>query len=88
MSSDEWELFRKYADRGSAEAAVAHLTSEGVPAQIEETGMVLGMDDEYRVYVAKDLAHRARWIFAQLPVSDAELTFLATGKLPDEDSDD
>ncbi len=28
------------------------------------------------------LAHRARWIVAQLPPADAELDFLATGKLP------
>jgi len=32
--------------------------------------------------VPKVLAHRARWIVAQLPMSDAELEFLATGILP------
>ena len=39
------------------------------------------------VYVLKKLAHRARWIVAQLPPSDAELDFLATGHLPGQQED-
>lgn len=34
------------------------------------------------MFVPKSLVHRARWIAAQLPVSDEELEYLATGKLP------
>ncbi len=37
---------------------------------------------EFSELCLKELAHRARWIVAQLPPSDAELDFLATGKLP------
>jgi hypothetical protein len=40
------------------------------------------METHFVVFVLKKLAHRARWITAQLPPSDAELEFLATGKLP------
>jgi hypothetical protein len=40
------------------------------------------METQFVVFVLKKLAHRARWITAQLPPSDAELEFLATGKLP------
>ena len=40
------------------------------------------METQFVVYVLKDLAHRARWIVAQLPPTDAELEFLATGRLP------
>ncbi|MFM9887520.1 MAG: hypothetical protein ACKVQT_31225 [Burkholderiales bacterium] len=36
----------------------------------------------FAVCVLKQLAQRARWIVAQLPPTDAELDFLATGKLP------
>jgi len=36
--------------------------------------------------VVCDLVHRARWIVAQPPPTDAELDFLATGKLPGADS--
>lgn len=40
------------------------------------------METHFVVFVPKKLAHRARWMVAQLPPSDAELEFLATGKLP------
>jgi len=40
------------------------------------------VETTFVVFVLKKLAHRARWIVAQLPPSDAELDFLATGKLP------
>jgi hypothetical protein len=40
------------------------------------------------VYVLKKLAHRARWIVAQMPPTDAELEFLATGKLPGQESEE
>lgn len=43
-----------------------------------------GRESLFCVFVASVLAHRARWIVAQLKPTDVELEFLATGKLPGE----
>jgi hypothetical protein len=40
------------------------------------------LESNFGVFVLRSLAHRARWIVAQLPPSDEELEYLATGKLP------
>lgn len=79
---DEWELCRVYTDRGAAEVLCARLVLEGVPAQIDAHGLDGGVESQYSVIVPVSLAHRARWILAQLPPSEEELEFLATGRLP------
>jgi hypothetical protein len=61
------------------------LEFEGVPSYVEPRALASGLETQFVVYVLKKLAHRARWIVAQLPPSDAELEFLATGKLPGQD---
>jgi hypothetical protein len=73
----EYEEFRTFSDRGSADALSSWLGFEGVPFYLESRAH----ETQFVVYVLKELAHRARWIVAQLPPSDAELDFLATGKL-------
>ena len=80
-TESDWEYFRGYADQGSAEVVSKQLQVEGVPTQIEERGAISGTAPEYWLVVPSDLAHRARWILAQLPPDDTELTYLATQKL-------
>jgi hypothetical protein len=75
---DRWEQFQTFADVGSAEAMRSWLEFEGVPAKV----LPQLLNTIFVVFVDKSLAHRARWIVAQLPPTDAELDFLATGKLP------
>jgi len=75
---DEYEEFRIFADLGSAEALRSWLEFEGVPSRVEARAS----ETMFVVCVLKKLAHRARWIVAQQPPTDAELDFLATGKLP------
>jgi len=74
----EYEEFRTLPDRGSAESLRSWLEFEGVPSYVEPRAHEM----QFVVYVLKQLAHRARWIVAQMPPTDAELNFLATGKLP------
>ena len=74
----EYEEFRALPDRGSAESLRSWLEFEGVPSYVEPRAQ----ETQFVVYVLKQLAHRARWIVAQMPPTDAELNFLATGKLP------
>lgn len=79
---DEWELFRSFPDLGPAEAMRSWLEFEKVPCKVEARALESGRESQFCVFVAKSLAHRARWIVAQLPPTDEELEFLATGKLP------
>ena len=84
-TSDPWESFRGFAERGPAEALCVHLQLEGVPCTIETRALESGIETHYWVLVPKSLAHRARWVTAQLPPTDEELGFLATGKLPEQE---
>lgn len=82
---DDLELCQTYLDRGAAEVICARLASDGVPAHIE-AGAFDAPTRGYNVMVPRALAHKARWILAQLPPSEEDLEYLATGKLPGQDS--
>jgi hypothetical protein len=77
----DWELFRSFADLGSAEVMCSWLLREQVPAKVETRSLENAIEAQYCVFVHRSLAHRARWVVAQLPPSEEELDFLATGKL-------
>ena len=81
-TTDHWEEFRVFSSRGPAEALAAQLGLGQVPNKIEARALEGGIEMEFCVLVGARLAHRARWIVAQLPPSDEELNYLATGKLP------
>lgn len=80
----EYEEFKSFPDRGPAESLRSWLEFEGVPSYVEPRALASAMETQFVVFVLKKLAHRARWVTAQLPPSDAELDFLATGKLTGE----
>ena len=84
MNPGEWELFQSFGDLGSAEVMCAWLLREDVPAVVEPRYLEDALELEYRVFVHRTMMHRARWVVAQLPPSDEELEYLATGKLPGE----
>jgi len=85
MNQKEWQPFETFSDRGSAEALAAVLGSEGVPARVESSELVAGIEARYRVLVPSSLVHRARWVLADSDLTDSELDYLATGKLSDAD---
>jgi len=83
MSNDSsWEPFRVFTDAGSANTMCNWLQLEQVPARVETRSLENAREAEYCVVVLSSLAHRARWIVAQLPPTERELDFLATGRLP------
>jgi len=82
MNSDEWELFRSFDNPASADVMCQWLLREQVPARVETRSLEHGIEAKHCVFVHRSLAHRARWVVAQLPPSDEELEYLATGKLP------
>ena len=80
-TGEEWELFRSFRDAGSAEVMCKWLLREEVPAKVETRSLEHAIEAQYCVFVHHRLAHRARWVVAQLPPSEEELEFLATGEL-------
>lgn len=82
MEDDAFELFRSFDDAGSADVMCKWLLREQVPAQVLPRTLENGLEANFGVFVLARLAHRARWVVAQLPPSDEELDFLATGRLP------
>lgn len=79
MSDEEWELFKVFPDLSAAETLRLQLEHHKVPTRVESRALEVGMEAKFCVFVLKALAHRARWVVAQLPLTDAELDFLATG---------
>ncbi len=85
MNRKEWQPFEIFSDRGSAEALAAVLGSEGVPARVESSELVAGIEARHRVLVPSALAHRARWVLADSDLTDSELGYLATGEFSEAD---
>ena len=80
---DEWCVLETYGNAISAEADAGFLRSEQVAAKVEAISDFPGQDRGARLWVDAALAHRARWLLKLAAVSDAELDYLATGKLPE-----
>jgi hypothetical protein len=85
MSAEEWQLFKVFSDRVEADRIATFLQSSGVPAYVDHGALGVGLEGEFKVFVATELAHRARWLNSLPEVTDAELDFLATGRLPGSD---
>ena len=85
--NEPYEEFRVFPNRGPAESLCSWLEFEGVPSYVESRALSSGMEAQFVVFVLAKVAHRARWVVAQLPPTDAELEFLATGKLPGQDQE-
>jgi len=76
-------LFRSYHYPGTALAIAGILEAQNVPAFVVPPYCSLGMSlTMYHVVVEARMAHRARWLLEEDAFSDAELCYLATGRLP------
>ena len=79
--ADDLEQVATFEDEASAEILAGMLRSEGVPVEVRPISPMPGLIDEVQLFVPASLAHRARWLMNSSEVSDAELTFAATGDL-------
>ena len=79
--SDTWHTFKVFTDLTSAQAFLGRLQLEGVPAQVETTEALSGVQNGFHLLVPDSMVHRARWVLAQSELSNSELSFLATGEL-------
>ena len=85
MSAQKWQFFKLFAGRVEADRIATFLQSSGVPAYVDHGGLGVGLEGDFKVFVASELAHRARWLTSLPEIADAELDFLATGRLPSSD---
>ena len=73
----DWELFKAFPDESAALALAGQLRTSECPSKVSPRKLANCVETEYCVYVPRSLAHRARWIIGQLPISDEELESLA-----------
>jgi hypothetical protein len=83
VSQSRWSVVARFGDPISAQALFGLLESEKLPCYFASNGAVPGLGTEFAVLVPTELLARAQRIRAQSQVSEEELTFLATGELPD-----
>ena len=81
-------MVASFTDIPSAQALAALLQSQRVPANIRAESVLLGEMRNCDVLVPVELAHRARWVLAQAHLSDAELTYIATGEIESQDDEE
>lgn len=80
------EVVAEFPEIGSADLAASLLKTELVHAKVDPSSPLAGIGATYRVLVDRRQLHRARWILQDSDLSEAELTYLATGELnPDSD---
>jgi len=85
MKEKHWERFMSFPDVASATAAAAYFEQNGLPSRVEAGSPGVDLSPVAYVLVRGHLTHRARWLWAQQSdMTEAELHFLATGKLDDE----
>ena len=76
----DWMRFATYSNELEAHIVAGNLLTNGVPSLIERIGYFPSATAA-AIWVPRLLAHRARWVLSWPPLSEAELTFLATGEL-------
>ena len=82
-----WCVLKVYADPFAAEADAGYLRSEMVAARAQIISDIPGQHRGAELWVDASLVHRARWLLNLGTVSEAELEYLATGKLPNPKDD-
>lgn len=80
-----WPVLVTVYDTYSAAVLSERLRSEGVPAVLKSDSAILGEARRCDILVAPEMLYRAKQILSESVVSDAELTYLATGELPSAD---
>jgi hypothetical protein len=83
-----WVRFMSFPDSASATAIAGYFEQNGVPSRVEAGSPGVDFSSVAFVLIQGQLAHRARWLLAQhADMTEAELQFLATGRLGDDTSE-
>jgi len=87
VNADDLSVLQVCPDHIAANIMVNFLRAESVPAIARNLSAVPGLEQGTEVLVPTVLVHRAKWLLAQQPQSEAELTYLATSTPPESDAD-
>ena len=87
MTENDFVTVQVCPDHVAADVLANFLQSEGVPTIVHDRSAVPGLEQGTTVLVPAALLHRAKWLIAHKPPSDAELAYLATGVLPEAPDD-
>ena len=82
-----WECFIAFADQASAMVVAGYLQHNDCPARVALASPGLDLSPSAEVLVPGQLLHRARWIWAQADLSEGELAYLSTGRLPGDEGE-
>ena|ERR1700685_3176927 len=82
MTESDFVTVQVCPDHVAADVLANFLRSEGVPTMVHDLSAVPGLEQGTAVPVSAALVHRAKWLIAHEPPSEAELAYLATGALP------
>jgi hypothetical protein len=77
-----WQRFMVYADQASATVVADYLCRNGCPAQVAAFSPGVDLTPSVDVLVPGQLLHRARWLWSQADLTQGELEYLISGKLP------
>jgi hypothetical protein len=82
-----WQCFVVYPDEASATVVSEYLRINDCPARVIPPFPGPDLRPSAAVLVPAHLLHRARWLWAQAQVSEAELIYLSTGVLSGDGGD-
>ena len=82
MPDDTWSSVATYSDRISAEAVLGALAAAKFAGYIVSNEHIPRLGSEFSVLVPSEWRSRAMRMLEQSQVPEGELTFLATGELP------
>lgn len=88
MSDSSWQSLTTVPDTLSAQVLVERLNGEGVPTRLQTDTSLLGAVRSCEILVPGELLQRARWLLSSGQFSEAELSFLATGEISPDPTDE
>jgi len=81
MSDSSWKSLATVFDTLSAQVLVERLNGEGVPTRLKTDSSLFGAARRCEILVPAELLNRAQWLLSSAQFSDTELSYLATGEL-------
>jgi hypothetical protein len=82
MTHTRWRLLVCLSDVPSARILTDRLVAEGINPRIVTDAAVMGQAAPCRIFVDATEMYRARRLLTEEQLTESELTYLATGELP------
>jgi hypothetical protein len=82
MTHTRWRLLVCLSDVPSARILTDRLAAEGINPRVVTDAAVMGQAAPCRIFVDATEMYRARRLLTEEQLTESELTYLATGELP------